>query len=68
MRVQRLPAAEVCKHIRAMNATRKGIAGRLGITSPQVSELKRGKLDRFSCDRLMALLAALGYDLELRET
>jgi phage-related protein/predicted XRE-type DNA-binding protein len=44
------------------------IAARLSITQPQVSELKRGKFDRFSSDRLIALLGALGCDVEVRVT
>ena len=51
-----------------MKATQKSITGRLGITQPQVSELKHGKFDRFSAERLMSLLTALGCDLELRVT
>lgn len=57
---------EVSRRIRALKVTHKEIAARLGITRPQVSELKRGKFDRFSSDRLIALLGALGCDLELR--
>ncbi|HEY3147765.1 MAG TPA: helix-turn-helix transcriptional regulator [Dongiaceae bacterium] len=68
LRAQTLLVVEVCKRIRSMKATQKEIAGQLGITQPQVSELKRGKFDRFSAERLMALLTALGCDLELRVT
>jgi predicted XRE-type DNA-binding protein len=50
----------VCKRIRALKATQKDIAARLGITQPQVSELKHGKFKRFSSDRLIALLGLLG--------
>lgn len=68
LRAQTLLGVEVCKRIRAMKATQKEIAVRLGITQPQVSELKHGKFDRFAAERLMALLTALGCDLELRVT
>ena len=68
MRAQTLLGVEVSKRIRTLKATQKEIAARLGITQPQVSELKRGKFDRFSSDRLIALLGALGCDLELRVT
>lgn len=68
LRTQTLLGVEVCKRIPGVKATQKEIAGRLGITQPQVSELKHGKFERFSSDRLMALLAALGCDLELRVT
>lgn len=68
LRAQALLGVEVCKRIRAVKATQKDIAGTLGITQPQVSELKHGKFGRFSAERLMALLTALGCDLELRVT
>jgi predicted XRE-type DNA-binding protein len=68
LRAQTLLGVEVCKRIRAMRATQKEIAVRLGVTQPQVSELKRGKFERFSSDRLIALLGALGCDVEVRVT
>jgi hypothetical protein len=34
----------------------------------QVSEFKHGKFDRFSSDRQIALLGAMGCDVELRVT
>lgn len=68
LRAQTLLGVEVCKRIRAMKATQKDIAARLGITQPQVSELKHGKFERFSGDRLITLLGALGCDVEVRVT
>jgi predicted XRE-type DNA-binding protein len=68
LRAQTLLSVEVCKRIRALMATQTEIAARLGITPPQASELKRGKFDGFSGDRLIALLGVLGCDVELRVT
>jgi predicted XRE-type DNA-binding protein len=68
LRAQTLLGVEVCKRIRAMKATQKDIATRLNITQPQVSELKHDKFERFSGDRLIALLGALGCDVEVRVT
>ncbi|NJM92147.1 MAG: XRE family transcriptional regulator [Rhodospirillaceae bacterium] len=68
LRAQTLLGVEVSKRIRATKATQKEIAARLGITQPQVSELKRGKVERFSSDRLISLLGTLGCDVELRVT
>jgi predicted XRE-type DNA-binding protein len=68
LRAQTLLGVEVCKRIRALKATQKEIATRLGITQPQVSELKHGKFERFSSDRLIALLGLLGCDVEMRVT
>jgi predicted XRE-type DNA-binding protein len=68
LRTQTLLGVEVSKRIRILKATQKEIAACLGIAQPQVSELKRGKFERFSCDRLIALLEALGCDMEMRVT
>ena len=37
----------------------------LGITQPQVSDLKRGNLKHFSVERLFDLLNSLGRDVEI---
>ena len=37
----------------------------LGIDQPKVSALVRGKLDRFSTERLFRFLNALGQDVEI---
>jgi len=37
----------------------------LGITQPQVSDLKKGKLKHFSVERLFDFLNALGRDVEI---
>ena len=68
LRAQTLLGVEVCKRIHAMKAGQKKIAARLGIKQPQVSELRRGKFDRFSRDRMIGLLSALRCDVELRVT
>ena len=38
----------------------------LGIRQPHVSDLARYRLDRFSAERLLEFLAALGRDIEVR--
>jgi predicted XRE-type DNA-binding protein len=68
LRRQTLLGVEVCKRIRVRKATQKNIAMRLGITWPQVSELKHGKFDRFSSDGMIALPGAMGCDVEVRVT
>lgn len=37
-----------------------------GVAQPRVSDLVRGKLDLFSIDTLVSMLAAAGVDVELR--
>ncbi|PJE54464.1 helix-turn-helix domain-containing protein [Marinomonas sp. BSi20584] len=36
----------------------------LGITQPRVSELTRGKVDKFSSDKLIGFLAKIGYTIK----
>ncbi len=41
------------------------VAKRLGIAQPNVSALRRYRLDNFSLEKLMAFFNALGYGVEL---
>ncbi len=41
-------------------------AKRFGITQPRVSDLTRGKIDRFSLDALVNMAAAAGLRIEMR--
>ena len=45
---------------RAQEASQVHIAQMLGIPQPRVSELMTGKVDKFSSDKLIGLLAKLG--------
>jgi predicted XRE-type DNA-binding protein len=40
-------------------------AGRLGIDQPRMSDLKRGRLERFSLERLIRLLASIDQSVEI---
>lgn len=40
------------------------IMANLGITQPRVSELTRGKVDKFSSDKLIGFLAKVGYTIK----
>lgn len=65
---ERLAKAELArvirKEIRSRDLTQVRAADLLGITQPDVSDLVRGKLGRFSMERLERFLNAL--DLEVR--
>ena len=43
--------------------TQAEAAKRLGVTQPRISDLVRGKIDRFSIDTLIALLGAVGVSV-----
>ena len=44
--------------------TQKEAAECLGVCQPRISNLKNGKIDKFSIDMLMAMLAKLGFTFE----
>jgi predicted XRE-type DNA-binding protein len=58
--------AEIEKHIRAQRLTQKEAAKRLGVTQPRVSNLLRGKIDLFSTDALITMLAHAGLKVDIR--
>src|ERR1700680_2493115 len=65
----RLAKAELARVIRGIikekNWTQREAADVLGIAAPDVSDLMRGKLARFSQERLERLLNALDMDVDI---
>jgi predicted XRE-type DNA-binding protein len=63
-------AALIARALRARGLTQTAAAKLLGIDQPKVSELMRGRLTRFSTERLITFLTRLGRDVEIvvRET
>jgi predicted XRE-type DNA-binding protein len=55
----------VCDLIRARRLTQKRAAEILGTNQPTVSDLMRGKLSKFSLERLIAFLNALDQDVQI---
>ena len=49
----------------ALNEAQASIARRLEITQPRVSDLLRGKIDRFSLDALALFLRKLGAEVQI---
>ncbi len=58
-------AALIARALRARGLTQTAAARLLGIDQPKVSELMRGRLTRFSTERLMTFLTRLGRDVEI---
>jgi predicted XRE-type DNA-binding protein len=52
--------------IRERGLTQARAAKLLGISQPRVSDLMRGKIDLFSIDNLVNLLAAAGLRVDVR--
>jgi predicted XRE-type DNA-binding protein len=67
---QRLAKAELARVIRKLIQDRKltqsDAAQALGIKQPDVSDLVRGRLSRFSMERLERFLLALGMDIRIQ--
>lgn len=53
------------QHIKAMGWTQGEAARRLDVTQPRVSDLMRGKIDRFGLDTLVNMLTAAGLRVEM---
>src|SRR5580704_7344578 len=67
---QRLAKAELARVIRRLlqerDLSQSDAAGILGIAQPDVSDLVRGRLARFSMERLERFLLALGMDIRIQ--
>ena len=53
------------KLIDARGLTQAQAAGVFGVTQPRVSDLVRGKIDRFSVDTLIAMLGHAGVKVQI---
>jgi predicted XRE-type DNA-binding protein len=53
-------------HISQERLSQGAAAKLLGVTQPRVSDLVRGKIDLFSLDTLVNMLAAAGLHIELQ--
>ena len=53
------------KQIEARDLTQREAARLLGVTQPRVSDLMRGKIDRFSIDGLIEMLGRAGLEVRI---
>lgn len=53
------------KRLSALGATQEQAARLLGVSQPRISDLMRGKIDRFSVDMLVKLLGKTGADVRV---
>ena len=56
---------ELSKLIRTRRLTQARAAALLGVSQPRVSDLVRGRIERFSVDTLVAMLGNAGVRVEL---
>lgn len=66
LRVRAELMSEIEKYIRRKGMTQAEAAKKLGVTQPRISDLMRGKIDVFSVDTLIAMLAQIGLMVRLR--
>ena len=59
-------ALAIAQTIRERELTQEQAGVILGLTQPKVSDLVRGRLDKFTLDRLMRYLCKLDYDVTIR--
>lgn len=56
----------ISEHIRKNGLTQAEAAKLFGVTQPRVSDLVRGKIDLFSIDTLVQMLASAGMRVEMK--
>lgn len=57
---------DIEQHIKSMGITQAQAAKKMGVTQPRVSDLVNGKIDRFTIDMLITMLARLGLHVEIK--
>lgn len=57
---------ELRHHLDESGLSQSEAAKLFGVTQPRVSDLVRGKIDRFALDTLVNMLAAAGMHVEMR--
>jgi predicted XRE-type DNA-binding protein len=66
MRIRSALMTDIANHIKEQGWGQKEASERLGLTQPRVSDLVRGKIDKFSLDALVNMVSAMGLDVEIK--
>jgi len=56
----------LARHIERAGITQAEAARRLGVSQPRVSDLVRGRIERFTIDRLVNMAARAGLETRIR--
>lgn len=56
---------QIARQIKTLGLSQSAVAVRLGLSQPDVSRLIKGRRSGFSTDRLLALLVALGLEIDI---
>ncbi|MBU4261681.1 MAG: XRE family transcriptional regulator [Proteobacteria bacterium] len=65
MKIKSKMMMEIAQHIESIGITQAQSAKLMGVSQPRVSELINGKIDRFTIDMLVTMLARLGLHVEV---
>ncbi len=66
LRIRAALMREIAEYIRRGSLTQSAAAKLFGVTQPRISDLVRGKIDLFSIDSLVNMLAAAHLRVEMR--
>ncbi|MCK5664651.1 MAG: XRE family transcriptional regulator [Thiotrichaceae bacterium] len=66
MRLRSELMLQIKQAIEVNSWTQKKAAKKLDVTQPRISDLLRGKIDLFSLDMLVNMLASMGDEVEIR--
>lgn len=65
MRLRAKLMVKLRNYIKQQGMTQAEAARRMGVTQPRISDLVRGKIDRFTIDMLVNMLSHAGIHVEL---
>lgn len=65
MKIKSRLMMDIERCIKKQGLTQKQAAKKMGVTQPRVSDLVRGKINRFTIDMLVIMLARLGMHVEV---
>ncbi len=66
LRIRAALMREIAEYVRRGSLTQSAAAKLFGVTQPRISDLVRGKIDLFSIDSLVNMLAAAHRRVEIR--
>jgi len=66
LKLRAMLMVELEKYIQEKHLTQKSAAECLGVTQPRISDLMRGKIERFSVDTLITMLTHAGLKVDVR--
>lgn len=66
LRIRAELMSEIAAYLKRSGMTQAQAAAKLGVTQPRISDLTRGKIDLFSIDTLVNMVALIGLRLQVR--